>query len=69
MLTFPRNYHDPDNFLGMLICKTVEVICQMSFLSIDIQLTELQEPECVVGNWRVVGLLQKAVCSAGRSVR
>lgn len=52
-ITYLRNCHDSDNFLGMFICKEVETIWQISFLSPDIQLIGLQEPEYVVGTRRV----------------
>ena len=45
----------------MFIGKEFGVICRMSFLSLDILLAGLQEPECVVGTQRAVGLSQRAV--------
>ena len=50
-----RNCHSPDNPLGVLIFEEVGTIWQMSFLLIDIRLTGLQGPECVVGTRRVAG--------------
>ena len=43
----------------MFICKVVEIICQISFLSPDIQLIGLQEPEYVVGIRRAAGPFQR----------
>lgn len=41
--------------------QAVGIIFHMNFLSIDIQLAEPQETECVVDNQRAVGLSQRSV--------
>ena len=52
----------------MFIGKEFGVICRMSFLSIDILLTGLQEPEYVVGTRRAVGFAQRVAGLSQRAV-